>query len=825
MKVFLGGTCNGSKWRDSFIEKLSIDYYNPMVDEWSAEAYEKEKREKLNSNYFLYHLTPKLEGFYSIAEVLDESFHFKSQVIFSFDKTDEDAVFSSNELKALELLGEKVIHSGGLWFQDLTQVAEFLNSEVSTTDIQTSYDFFISYARSQSSALASRLYLAVEQEGKSAWMDRYCIPKGVDFQKSIKTGILNSDAFVYIITPYSVRSEYCNKELDIAIKYGKKIIPVLQIFEPDMESFIHEEVKKINWIIIDSDRKFLSGFSEIIAAGTADALHVEQHTKWLSKAADWDNNNRNKDFLLSPTETILASTWREESQEKGRKPSLGELHHEYILESMRFVDFLKRRQKRKNRLVLFLSVVMSFAFLIALYNFNLAKKATLAAEISKSQAIEEKGKAEKAQSLAEQSKEEAIRSERIAQEEKQRATFSERLAKKEEQKAKKALQAELLALRELKIAKEQAEEAKNEAQMNEKEANTLFLQSVADLLLKKANDLDLRDSLVSKKCLGLGGNMSFLFNEENLNQNALNANLRLGGGNNFGFYSSKYPLVQGYDAQDFCVVLDDHGDLYVLSSNDQSAIKVLSNVVDLEYFPSQKILVTALKNELTIFDFSPNKKTPLRVFHDSGKAWPSLEWLEKGHQSDLGSLKSRAFGLLIEKFKIYESDLFKKALSQHPQKVTASASISGNQYVFGDEQGELFLVKNDGKVIRLNGSHKYEVSDLVFDHEKNILYSCSFDGVILAFRISENSRKDEISGIHIDQYQDWIRSISLSQDGKQLFVFGDQEKIITYPTYPDFSSNAIQTALLDFDDVLLMEFTGVDKNLLLQMLKNSNYED
>ena len=28
MKVFLGGTCNGSKWRDEIIKLLEIDYFN-----------------------------------------------------------------------------------------------------------------------------------------------------------------------------------------------------------------------------------------------------------------------------------------------------------------------------------------------------------------------------------------------------------------------------------------------------------------------------------------------------------------------------------------------------------------------------------------------------------------------------------------------------------------------------------------------------------------------------------------------------------------------------------------------------------------------------
>lgn len=35
MKVFLGGTCSGYKWRNKLIPMLKCDYYNPIVKNWS----------------------------------------------------------------------------------------------------------------------------------------------------------------------------------------------------------------------------------------------------------------------------------------------------------------------------------------------------------------------------------------------------------------------------------------------------------------------------------------------------------------------------------------------------------------------------------------------------------------------------------------------------------------------------------------------------------------------------------------------------------------------------------------------------------------------
>ena len=68
-KVFLGGTCNESTWRDELIKKLKIDYFNPVVDDWTEECYKEELRQREICDYCLYVITPKMTGVYSIAEV------------------------------------------------------------------------------------------------------------------------------------------------------------------------------------------------------------------------------------------------------------------------------------------------------------------------------------------------------------------------------------------------------------------------------------------------------------------------------------------------------------------------------------------------------------------------------------------------------------------------------------------------------------------------------------------------------------------------------------------------------------------------------------
>lgn len=54
MKVFLGGTCAGWKWRDELQPLLKCDYYNPIVKNWSEEDRLREVHERETSDYVLY---------------------------------------------------------------------------------------------------------------------------------------------------------------------------------------------------------------------------------------------------------------------------------------------------------------------------------------------------------------------------------------------------------------------------------------------------------------------------------------------------------------------------------------------------------------------------------------------------------------------------------------------------------------------------------------------------------------------------------------------------------------------------------------------------
>ena len=79
----MNGTCNESTWRDKLISLLKIDYFNPVVDDWTEECMIEERRQRVICDYVLYVITPLMTGVYSIAEVVDDNRYEKGHHIIT----------------------------------------------------------------------------------------------------------------------------------------------------------------------------------------------------------------------------------------------------------------------------------------------------------------------------------------------------------------------------------------------------------------------------------------------------------------------------------------------------------------------------------------------------------------------------------------------------------------------------------------------------------------------------------------------------------------------------------------------------------------------
>lgn len=130
-KVFLGGTCNGSSWRNrmmAYLDDEGVKYFNPVVDHWDNVAQENELREREQCRFCLYTITPKKIGDYSIAEVVDDSNKRPGKTLLVLLHEDDDLEFSEIQWKSLDAVAKMIKRNGGQVFYDLKIAAQYMAS-------------------------------------------------------------------------------------------------------------------------------------------------------------------------------------------------------------------------------------------------------------------------------------------------------------------------------------------------------------------------------------------------------------------------------------------------------------------------------------------------------------------------------------------------------------------------------------------------------------------------------------------------------------------------------------------------------------------------
>ena len=129
MKVFLGGTCSDSQWREELKPLLKIDYFDPVVDDWKDEAYRRELHERETADYVLYVITPRMTGVYAIAEAVDDSNKRPAKTVFCARDMDGGLRFDKAQMKSLLAVCALIERNGGAVRCSLEGIARLVNGE------------------------------------------------------------------------------------------------------------------------------------------------------------------------------------------------------------------------------------------------------------------------------------------------------------------------------------------------------------------------------------------------------------------------------------------------------------------------------------------------------------------------------------------------------------------------------------------------------------------------------------------------------------------------------------------------------------------------
>ena len=289
-------------------------------------------------------------------------------------------------------------------------------------------DVFLSYRRADVE-FAQKLYNKLKETDRGIWVDWENLPPGVEgFSDEIQRGIQGSDAFVCILSPSYLESEYCLQELREALKLKKRVIPiVLKKFEPMPPP---EGIGHINWVYFTphagQKNTFTESFPKVIQALDADYEHVREHTRLLLRAIDWQKNEKNTSYLLKGDEIGKAERWQLAAI--GKNPAPTELQGEYILASR---AYQRGYQRRLTAILGMLMVIAVFAAIFAFIKRNeavvsqqtaISQRNTAQAEEARANAASTAAVAAKNEAEAAQQKEEIAKQE--AQNQAQNALIS-----------------------------------------------------------------------------------------------------------------------------------------------------------------------------------------------------------------------------------------------------------------------------------------------------------------------------------------------------------------------------------------------------------------
>ena len=218
------------------------------------------------------------------------------------------------------------------------------------------FDAFISYRRLPAdTAFVDQLQEALAERGMNVWVDRTDIEPAADWSERILRGIEAAKAFIFVITPESVVSEQCLRELETAVQRHKLIIPVA-LRNTDRRD-LPGSLLTPNWIFFFGPGHDLQrGLDNVITALEEDLGWRDMHTRLVVRAKEWSDSHQDRGFLLRGSDLRSAEEWLGQATMHDKTPPTA-LQTEYILASRKATT----RTQRTWRTALSVGLIISLS--------------------------------------------------------------------------------------------------------------------------------------------------------------------------------------------------------------------------------------------------------------------------------------------------------------------------------------------------------------------------------------------------------------------------------------------------------------------------------
>lgn len=110
------------------------------------------------------------------------------------------------------------------------------------------------------------------------WNYRTDIQTSQDYNSAITQGIEEADNILFILSPSSAQSPYCQRELQQALDLNKRIIPVLAA--PTKPELVPESLRSLQYVDLTDNTQeadYLADESQLLKLLSTDAAYHTEH--------------------------------------------------------------------------------------------------------------------------------------------------------------------------------------------------------------------------------------------------------------------------------------------------------------------------------------------------------------------------------------------------------------------------------------------------------------------------------------------------------------------------------------------------------------------
>ena len=214
------------------------------------------------------------------------------------------------------------------------------------------FDLFISYKRDNGGdhgqKLAIELHEKLTADGYKVWLDNEEIGFSNNFEQRIEEAILHSKKVACILSPSWVESPNCRFEVQKAIEFEKRIIPIhYQEFRDLLKTKKNQgDITQKEWDRIDKPQEINFSSKDLSRKGYEDLKAVcdlkdeitAKHNSVLCESYYWKKYNEPKSMLLFGTNLTKVKRLRSQCNSDDELPSFTNIQDEYIATAEKFVS-------------------------------------------------------------------------------------------------------------------------------------------------------------------------------------------------------------------------------------------------------------------------------------------------------------------------------------------------------------------------------------------------------------------------------------------------------------------------------------------------------